>query len=506
MKHLTLIFTMLLAVACGAQTHKEKQNNTQEQLDTLQAKELSSRELYHSIEEIDRELASMLKAERDLNWRDYENNVSNFEVKDSLQRVFDRRMEYHLCNPLTFTESMSQLEKVVDVITTPSGKAKFYNYWMDGGGTMSCDRNFIQYLDAEGDVHCIPYLNDLRYPRGICNVWEFELDGTLYYAIKTYHRGANCAWNYYLEVITIDNGSVQSCEQFFNETNGRIWDSEECYIYDDRGDIVDQADRECWYVTVCGTQNCNTNVDFDFDPKTLTVKVKDDADWTESRTGAIEEREWKLDTSQVGLKFDFTVVDAEGFDGWSDISLSLARGDKECFNGNVGRVQCFDYAEEDFFPKCKNGAITAPDEILFFADIDFDGENELITDSSPFAGTQRDLPRFCSIYKLKNNKYIDATDEFTSRCKAFNMIEPYYFIVDYRDKSIVHYNDGGYMSGGWEVYKYDNGRYTYDRYVHFERDNQSDKVDVTVSYNDGRETRNIEPMSYIFDEHKWRYE
>lgn len=62
------------------------------------------------------------------------------------------------------------------------------------------------------------------------------------------------------------------------------------------------------------------------------------------------------------------------------------------------------------------------------------------------------------------------------------------------------------MSGGWEVYKYHNGRYDYDRYVHFERDNQSNKVDVTVSYNDWRETRNITPMSYIFDEHKWRYE
>ena len=190
----------------------------------------------------------------------------------------------------------------------------------------------------------------------------------------------------------------------------------------------------------------------------------------------------KQNNAQVGLKFDFTVVDAEGFDGWSDISLSLTRGDKECFNGDVGRVQYVDYAEEEFFPKCKNGAITAPDEILFFADIDFDGENELITDSSPFAGTQRDLPRFCSIYKLKNGKYMDATDVFTSRCDAFNMIEPYYFIVDYRDKSIVHYNDGGYMSGGWEVYKYNNGRYTYDRYVHFERDIEDEMVDITIDY------------------------
>ena len=111
-----------------------------------------------------------------------------------------------------------------------------------------------------------------------------------------------------------------------------------------------------------------------------------------------------------GSEIRFTVTEAEGFDGWSDISLSLTNGDKECFNGEVGRVQYFEYAEEYFFPRCENGAITSPDEVLFFADIDFDGRNELITGS-----TQRDLPRFCSIYKLKNGKYIDTTDEFTSR-------------------------------------------------------------------------------------------
>ena len=281
MKHLILIFTMLLAVACGGAT--QKQNSTPGE----------------SIEEIDKELVTMLKTERDLAWHDYEDDVSNYEAKDSLQRAFECRMEHHLRNPLTFTEPMPQLEKMVDVITTPSGKVKFYNYWLDGGGTMSCDKNFIQYLDAEGDVHCIPYLNNLRYPRGICDVWEFELDGTLYYAIKTYHRGASCVWNYYLEIITIDNGSIQSCEQFFDEKFGSIWDSEECYIYDENGNFVDSVDRECWYIDVCGTQYCNNNVDFDFDTKTLIVRVKDDADWTESRTGAIVEREWRLKTTKT---------------------------------------------------------------------------------------------------------------------------------------------------------------------------------------------------------------
>lgn len=237
--------------------------------------------------EIDDRLTSLLAWERDTPWEEY-------ELKNKLQIELESEVVYYLHNPITFTDSMPLLEKVVDVITVPSGKAKFYNYWIDEGGTMNCDRNFIQYLDAEGYVHCTPYLNDLRYSRGICDVWEFELDGTLYYAIKTYHRGASGIWDYYLEVITINNGSVQVCKQFFDKANGHIDDTEEYYIYDAKGDFIDQAERECWYIRVCGTQNCNTNVNFDFDPKTLTVSVKDDADWTESRTGAVVEREWRL--------------------------------------------------------------------------------------------------------------------------------------------------------------------------------------------------------------------
>ena len=72
------------------------------------------------------------------------------------------------------------------------------------------------------------------------------------------------------------------------------------------------------------------------------------------------------------------------------------------------------------------------------------------------------------------------------------MIEPYYFIVDYRNKLIVHYNDGGYMSGGWEVYKYHNGRYTYDRYVHFEREIDGDMVDITIDFADNTPQKSMQ--------------
>jgi hypothetical protein len=205
--------------------------------------------------------------------------------------------------------------------------------------------------------------------------------------------------------------------------------------------------------------------------------------------------------------FDVTLTDADGFEGYSDIRVKITKSGKEVFDGYAGRVYGdFECGVDKFFPSKKNGVITAPDDVLFFADLDFDGVDELITGRSPFAGSQRNLPGFGSIYRLTDGKYIDATDEFTSRCEVFNEIEPYCFIVDYRNKSIIHYIDGGYMSGGWEVHKYHNGSYTYDRYVHFERDNNGDNVNVTVSYNDERKTHNITPMSYIFDEHKWRYE
>ena len=64
--------------------------------------------------------------------------------------------------------------------------------------------------------------------------------------------------------------------------------------YEESGKIVDNAERPSYFICVWGTETGNPNVGFDFDTETLTFNVRDDADWTESRTGAIEEREWKL--------------------------------------------------------------------------------------------------------------------------------------------------------------------------------------------------------------------
>lgn len=234
-------------------------------------------------------------------------------------------------------------------------------------------------------------------------------------------------------------------------------------------------------IIIQGQQETLQTIEHSSSELDLAIGIDDEV--RNNKLEGVEQRERRVNISSKGMIFDVTVTDADGFEGYSDIRIKITKSGIEVFDGYAGRVYGdFECDVDKFFPSKKNGAITAPDDVLFFADIDFDGENELITGCSPFAGTQRDLPRFCSIYKLKNDKYIDATDEFTSRCEVFNMIEPYSFIIDYRDKSIIHYNDGGYMSGGWEVYKYHNGRYTYDRYVHFERDIEDEMVDITIDY------------------------
>lgn len=55
------------------------------------------------------------------------------------------------------------------------------------------------------------------------------------------------------------------------------------------------------------------------------------------------------------------------------------------------------------------------------------------------------------------------------------------------------------MSGGWEVYKYHNGRYTYDRYVHFERDIESEMVDITIDFADDTPQKKVRISSDNFE-------
>lgn len=236
-------------------------------------------------------------------------------------------------------------------------------------------------------------------------------------------------------------------------------------------------------IIIQGQQETLQTIEHSSSELDLAIGIDDEV--RSNELGSVEQQKRRVNLPSKGMIFDVTTTAADGFDGYSDIRIKITRSGKEVFDGYAGRVYGdFECDVDKFFPMEENDAITAPDDVLFFADLDFDGVDEVITGLSPFAGSQRNLPSFGSIYRLTDGKYIDATDEFTSRCEVFNEIEPYCFIVDYRNKSIIHCNDGGYMSGGWEIYKYHNGSYTYDRYVHFDRDIEGNMVDITIDYAD----------------------
>lgn len=232
----------------------------------------------------------------------------------------------------------------------------------------------------------------------------------------------------------------------------------------------------------------------------LDLAIGIDDEVRSNELGSVEQQKKRVNLHAKGMIFDVTVTDADGFEGYSDIRVKITKSGIEVFDGYAGRVYGdFECDVDKFFPSKKNGAITAPDDVLFFADLDFDGVEELITGRSPFAGSQRNLPGFGSIYRLTDSKYIDATDEFASRCEVFNEIEPYFFIVDYRNKSIIHHNDGGYMSGGWEVYHYADGKYRFDRYVHFDREVEGESVVITIDYTDNAPRKSMRVSSDDFE-------
>jgi hypothetical protein len=257
-------------------------------------------------------------------------------------------------------------------------------------------------------------------------------------------------------------------------------------------------------IIIQGQQETLQTIEHSSSELDLAIGIDDEV--RSNELGSVEQQKRRVNLPSKEMIFDVTTTAADGFDGYSDIRIKITMSGNEVFDGYAGRVYGdFECDVDKFFPSEETDAITAPDDVLFFADLDFDGVDELITGRSPFAGSQRNLPGFGSIYRLTDGKYIDATDEFTSRCEVFNEIEPYCFIVDYRNKSIIHYIDGGYMSGGWEVHKYHNGSYTYDRYVHFDRDIESEMVDITINYADNTPQKSLRVSSDDFEKRGYNF-
>ena len=270
MKHLTLIFAMLLAVACGVQPTKNNQDIGE----------------IKPVEQIDKELVELILV--------IEKNSDRWGPNTDDVKAFTNALERYLRYPQTYGNDMPLLSEKMYIKKFPISGNKLYSYGWDEGGTMGYRHNtYIQYRNEDGDIEYVPFLNDLRYPSSF-NLQEFCYDNRIYYLVEQYSRGMSCSWYYYIAIISIKDGAITYHPEFFPEELNFKPGTEEYFIYDESGEIIDNSERPRYFMSVCGTENANTNIGFDFDPETLTIKVRDDADWTESRTGAVVEREWRL--------------------------------------------------------------------------------------------------------------------------------------------------------------------------------------------------------------------
>lgn len=204
-------------------------------------------------------------------------------------------------------------------------------------------------------------------------------------------------------------------------------------------------------------------------------------------------------------EYEFTLTPTEGDEDRYDVNLKLREDGKLQFDGNIGSVSELDYDIADFHPEAIDGIISAPFSPLFFADLDFDGTKEMITNLTPYAGSQRNYPAFLRIYRLKRGVYKDATKHFSSKCKVLGAIEPGFFMIKPATKEIIQYCDGGFMSGGWEVYRHTGRTYRYDRYVSFDRDIEQPMLTITITDSRNKLIREFRTTSEDFDKDKWTY-
>ena len=661
-RRLTLLLAALIIVACVPQTP-----NSSTPIDVTKP-----------IEKIDKELSTKILA--------IEKNSDRWGAKNSDVKAFAKALEHYLRYPQTYENDMPLLSEKMYIKKLPMSGGKLYSFgWYEGGTMGSRHNTYMQYRNENGDVEFVPFLNDLRYPSSF-DFYEFCHDNNFYYLVEKYSRGMSCSWYYSIAVISIRDGAIRYHPEFFPAEFDFKPGLEEYFIYDENGEITDNTERPCYFMSVCGTENANTNVGFTFDTDTLTITVLDDADTTESRTGATTKSEWKLNTNfdandrgelresiagdfngdgkkevaelyykfageggvdddpiytgtddnydvyfsddavktldssviewgaanmtnegdlngdgadEIGLwiyggysssgtyvvftyceegwkdlvaidhnpnwntrdyqqlvrkhptnpnwlivdevilddgrireriidiryvdtiKFRYGRVtlavdnyvyiegwwrEAEGLSGYYDVALRMSHCEGEplsFYAGRISDISRFREGDMQYVHDDNATFVTAPDDLLFFADIDFDGVYELITDITPFAGSQRNCSAFTTIYKLVDGKYKDVSKNFAARCEVFKAIEPNYFSINYARNEIIKHHDGGTMSGGWDVYAFADGKYRYDRYVHYDFDDDGDMVTITIDYSDKRPKKSLRMSSTEFRAKKY---
>lgn len=191
----------------------------------------------------------------------------------------------------------------------------------------------------------------------------------------------------------------------------------------------------------------------------------------------------------------------------------IASGNKFSVRGGHSNHILYQSGENEYTPLLENDGlqITAPSELFFFADLDFDGEDELITEISPFIDPINDIWRLSRIYKIVNGKPIDYTEFFTKKCDVFNHMDSYCFTINYQTKSFrFNYHDK-WNKWDWDIYDYKNGNYLHRHYVSTEELANGEKYQVSIypTIEDKESEQNLLKRFIVsrdeFFDHHWEY-
>ena len=201
---------------------------------------------------------------------------------------------------------------------------------------------------------------------------------------------------------------------------------------------------------------------------------------------------------------------AEGFEGWYDVQLQLSQSGCKLLKPASGRISQYEvdkYKGKSLESSCDYDEkfVTAPDDLFFFADLDFDGVNEFITSITPFAGSQRDCSAYTAIYRRVNGEYKNVTRQFVDKCEVFGMIDPLGWSIDYTTKEIYHSNIAGVYQNV-TVYKFVDGEYIFDRTVTFDYEDGSD-IRGVIKVLDSNENiiTSLDVTKYDCEKNWWDY-
>lgn len=134
--------------------------------------------------------------------------------------ILRSRMQFHLSNPITFRQWHTTHDyDPFNVAISPDGKYKFYTTSDICEGTMGEWMTFYQYYDTNGQLVCKQWQGDRFWPGNVIKVWQFDLNGTTFYVLKSRWQGSSCEWGYDMEIVIFDNGEPKKI--FRSHSNGK---------------------------------------------------------------------------------------------------------------------------------------------------------------------------------------------------------------------------------------------------------------------------------------------